>query len=300
MTDPADLDRPPPGAGRRPGSADLLAALAAAGAQAGRTAADWWAQDTVGGRATGDTAALARRVLAGLDDGDPAVLDTLPTPPSDDAQWYDDAAPAAAPRLAELTAAERDAAVEAYRDGFDAAVTDTVTAHCRAAASPTGDGRDLSHLHPDRVRIGSVGVFSGDWAWTIGADGTDRLAVGYVGTLIDTWNGWAVFSCTRPVAEAIVADQHQHRSDHREELRARGVPEPDLDASVEAEFTHLWFDGDVIVADQRAQYDDPEAIDHIGPDAAGRYVVMGWNWCWEPVDPYVCDRIIGDLPGPDH
>jgi hypothetical protein len=122
-------------------------------------------------------------------------------------------------------------------------------------------------------------------AWTIGADGTDRIPVGYADTLIDTWNGWAVFSSTRPVAEAILADQHQHRREHRDALRAQGLPEPDLDAHVDAALTNLWFDGDVIVADQRAQYDDPEAIDHIRPDAAGRYVVMGWNWCWEPVDP---------------
>jgi hypothetical protein len=154
MTDPADLDRPP---GGRPGWADLLDTLRAAGAQAGRTATDWWAQDTVGGRATGDTAALARRVLAGLDDGDPAVLDGLPSPPPpDDADWCD-AAPAAAPWFADLTAAEREAAVGAYRDGFEAAVTDTVTVHCRAAASPTGDGRDLSHLHP----TGSASAASG-------------------------------------------------------------------------------------------------------------------------------------------
>jgi hypothetical protein len=305
MTNPANLDRPHP-VSARPGWVDLLDTLAAAGAQAGRAAADWWAQDTVGGRATGNTiAAAARRVLAGLDDGDPAILDTLPTPPADDEHWYDQAAPADAPELAALTAADWDAVVDAYRDGFQAAVTDAVTAHCRAAASPTGDGRGLSHLHPDRVmhpdrvRIGSVGVFSGDWAWTIRADGTDRIAVGYVGTLIDTWNGWAVFSCTRPVAEAIVADQHHHRRDHRDALRAEGVPESDLDARVDAELTNLWFDGDVIVADQRAQYDDPEAIDHLRPDPAGRYVVMGWNWCWGPVDPNLCDRIIGDLPEPD-
>ena len=100
------------------------------------------------------------------------------------------------------------------------------------------------------------------------------------------------------MAEAIVADQHQHRRDHRDALRAQGVPDPDLDAHVDAESANLWFDGDVIVADQRAQYDDPEAIDQIRPDAAGRYVVMGWNWCWEPVDPNLCDRVIGDLPEP--
>ena len=77
------------------------------------------------------------------------------------------------------------------------------------------------------------------------------------------------------------------------------MPEHDLDARVDAERTNLWFDGDVIVADQRAQYDDPEAIDHIGPQAANRYLVMGWNCCWKPVDPNLCDRFIGDLADPD-
>ena len=200
MTNSADQRHVATGA--RPGWPKLLDTLRAAGAEAGRAAADWWAQGTVGGRAAGDTAATARRVLAGVDDGDPAVLDTLPTlPAGDDPSRYRDAVTAA--DVADLTPAERAEAGEAYRDGFDTAVLDAVTAHCHAAASPTGDGRDLSHLHPDRLRIGGVGVFSGDWAWTTAADGADRIAVGYVGTLIDTWNGWAVFSCTRPVAEAI-------------------------------------------------------------------------------------------------
>src|SRR6266542_7019281 len=55
-----------------------LAVLRQAGQNAGADAADWWAQDTVGGRATGDSTATARAVLAGIDDGDPAVLDALP------------------------------------------------------------------------------------------------------------------------------------------------------------------------------------------------------------------------------
>jgi hypothetical protein len=76
------------------------------------------------------------------------------------------------------------------------------------------------------------------------------------------------------------------------------VAEHERDQRVDAEMTDLRFDGDVIIADQRAQYDDPEAIERINPDAEGRDVVMGWNWCWEAIDPYACDRIVGALPDP--
>jgi hypothetical protein len=48
------------------------------GREHGENAAAWWQQDALGGRATGDTASTARRVLQGLDDGDPVILDTLP------------------------------------------------------------------------------------------------------------------------------------------------------------------------------------------------------------------------------
>ncbi|WP_240762486.1 hypothetical protein [Micromonospora sp. HM134] len=113
------------------------------------------------------------------------------------------------------------------------------------------------------------------------------------------WNGWAVFSCTRPVAEEIVADQQRHRDQHRHHLREQGVPADDLDRRVDEALADLSFDGDVIIADQRALSGDPDAIDRITPDSDGRYVVMGRTWCWEAVDPYACDRIIGDLPHPD-
>jgi len=45
--------------------------------------------------------------------------------------------------------------------------------------------------HPGLIRL-RVGVFAGDWAWTVDDDGADRVAVGFVGVLVDTWNGWAV------------------------------------------------------------------------------------------------------------
>jgi len=107
-----------------------------------------------------------------------------------------------------------------------------------------------------------------------------------------------VFACTREVAQAIVADQQQQREQLRRDLAEQGVPEEDLDRRVDESLAVLAFDGDTIVADQRVMSEDHEAIDRTGPRPDGRYVVMGWNWCWEPVAPADCDRIVGDLPGP--
>jgi hypothetical protein len=285
------------------GWAATLRRMRDAGAEAGRTAAEWWAQDTVGARASGDTRLAARRILAGINDEDPAVLDTLPhfTPSGasvDTTGWelFADATGDSTGWFG-LRIQQRDEAMTVYRDAFDTTATDRVAELCHLAASPTG--RDVSHLHPDRVHVGRVGVFSGEWALTIDPDGTGRIEVGFVGILIDYWNGWAVFSCTRPVAEAIVADQQRQRDQHRQNLRDEGVPEGDLDRRVDAALANLHFDGDVLVADQRALTYDPEAIERVAPDSDGRYVVMGRSWCWEAVDPYACDRIVGDLPDPD-
>ncbi len=124
----------------------ILDAMSGAGAQAGSAAADWWAQDTVGAHATGDTTRTARRVLAGLDDGDPAVCDALPvcdlsgqwadTP--GEAQVYTDAAPAGAPAWQALEATRRSEVIDAYRHGFDTAVHDQVARHCTTILDPTG------------------------------------------------------------------------------------------------------------------------------------------------------------------
>ncbi|MHA4948722.1 DUF4314 domain-containing protein [Micromonospora sp. SD19] len=285
------------------GWATALRRMRAAGVDAGRTAAEWWAQDTIGARCGGDTRLAARRVLAGIDDGDLAVLDALPRftlagDSVDIAGWelFADATGDTTGWFG-LRIAQRDEAMAVYRDAFTAAAVDRVADLCHLAASPTG--RDVSHLHPDRVRVGDVGVFSGEWALTVGRDGSDRLEVGFVGTLIDHWNGWAVFSCSRAVAEAVVADQQRRRDQCRVSMRDAGVPEDELDSRVDAALADLSFDGDVIVADQRALSDDPDAIQRIAPDGDARYVVMGRNWCWEAVDPYACDRIIGDPPDPD-
>nr|WP_240762484.1 DUF4314 domain-containing protein [Micromonospora sp. HM134] len=171
------------------GWATTLRRIRAAGTEAGRTAAQRWAQDTISARASGDTRLAARRILAGVQDGDPAVLDTLPHftlagEPVDTLGWelFADATGDTTGWFG-LRLQQRDEAMAVYRDAYDTAATDRVAELCHLAASPTG--RDVSHLHPDRVRIGAVGVFAGDWARTTGPDGDDRIAVGFVGTLID-------------------------------------------------------------------------------------------------------------------
>ena len=60
--------------------AHWTAQASALGEAAGKNAAEWWAQDAIGGRQTSGTKAydIATTTLKGLEDGDPAVLDTLP------------------------------------------------------------------------------------------------------------------------------------------------------------------------------------------------------------------------------
>ncbi|OKI45743.1 hypothetical protein A6A27_37895 [Micromonospora sp. CB01531] len=279
----------------------LLDALREAGAEAGRAAAEWWAQDTIGGRATGDVTATARKILtnieaAGLD------IDDLPAADRDDlaegATRYAEHAPPGAPRWEELRGWQRDRARWAWCDGFDQAVEAEAARQCRIVLHPHGDDRDLRHVYPDRVRLGGPGVFAGDWAWTPNSAGDMRIPVGFAGTLIETWNGWGVFTCTREVAEAIVADQQTARDRYRQQLAAEGVTGDRLDRMVDQSMGRLCFDGDVIVADETRVHDDPDAIERLAPDAEGRYVVMGRAWTWLPVHPYDCDRIAGHIPDP--
>ena len=58
------------------------------GRQDGTNAAGWYVQDTLGGSAYGPAGLAARNVLAGIEDGDPAVLDTFPSPDLS-GQWAD-------------------------------------------------------------------------------------------------------------------------------------------------------------------------------------------------------------------
>jgi len=124
-------DNTDPGAdGQHPWSLPRLTqAIAQAGATAGHNAAAWWEQDTLGGRATGDTTARAATMLRGLDNTDPAILDALPTPPTDLTDLYHDTIPDAVAWSA-LDQADRDALDSAFRDAFDAALQSEVIRHC--------------------------------------------------------------------------------------------------------------------------------------------------------------------------
>ena len=111
-----------------------LDALREAGAQAGRDAADWWEQDTLGGRASGHTTARAVAILAGLEDIDPAIVDALP---ACDRSGQRADQPADAPGWDDLDPHARDEAIGAYCDGYDNAAHDGVAAHCRRAVDHT-------------------------------------------------------------------------------------------------------------------------------------------------------------------
>ncbi len=175
--------------------------------------------------------------------------------------------------------------------------SDRVGAVARRPRRPAGGSPDLSYLHPTTLRIGGVGVFAGDWAYTEPAEGQPaRIPVGFVGLLVDRWNGFAVFAVTREVAEAIVADQQRLRDAEAARLSAEGLDGTPLYARRDEAFAPMRFDGDDIVVDQRAVYgDDPDALWRVAPGADGRYTV-GWAWTWLAVDAADCDRITGQIP----
>ncbi|GIH05698.1 hypothetical protein Rhe02_37650 [Rhizocola hellebori] len=160
------------------------------------------------------------------------------------------------------------------------------------ALSPDPAAGDMSHLRPDRLRLGSVGVFAGNWAWT---GDPPRIPVGFVGTLIGRWNGWAVFRCTREVAQAIVGDQERMRAAERTRLTAAGITDAELDRRIDERLAPMWFEGDELICDETATYGQ-DALQRHSPGEDGRYCVQGFTWCWSAVDPADCDRIAGVLP----
>ena len=96
--------------------ANTLARLAEAGREHGADAAAWWQQHVLGGRAAGEVTATAARVLAGLDNLQPRVLDTLPAAPAGDAlleQVYTEHTGRLASAWSRLRPSQRVAAVDA-------------------------------------------------------------------------------------------------------------------------------------------------------------------------------------------
>lgn len=108
------------------------------GLEHGQNAAAWWIQDTIGGRVTGDVSETAARILKGLDDGDPEVLDSIPAADLS-GEWADGYLPADLMSDVDLDI-EDDADVftdicSAYEGAFHDAVVLAVTEACVNADS---------------------------------------------------------------------------------------------------------------------------------------------------------------------
>ncbi|MDG4795029.1 hypothetical protein [Micromonospora sp. WMMD1082] len=281
-----------------PRPADLVTAARGAGDTHGRSLADTWAQHALDGpRAQARIAAM--RILTGAPDALQALPDTEPTPdlrisaPAKLARVFD------SPAWSRLTPTRRSEVIDAWRAAASAALADRVVEHCRNLLGATDSaGRNLSHLHPDQLRIGGVGVFAGDWSYPTDPSGEVPLPVGFVGVLTGTWNGYAVFTCSRQVAEAIVADQQVQRERHRAWLIDLGRGPADADGHVAEVFATMRFDGDTIVVDESAVSGDPDAVTRIEPDQDGQYVMMGGSWAWQALDPHDCEHVVGVLPAP--
>lgn len=121
------------------------------GAEHGANAAAWWEQDAIGGRAGGDVAETARAVLAGIEDGDPMVLDSLPTADLS-GQWAGEMTgpDLVAEVLAELGIDDAcdtrmhewfDSICDGYSDAFSMAAQDAIAGACRKVLE---DARQLA------------------------------------------------------------------------------------------------------------------------------------------------------------
>lgn len=141
------------------------------------------------------------------------------------------------------------------------------------------------------LRPGEAGWFAGEWL-AYDYDGGQRFQSAYAGTLIDRWNGWAVWECTREVAAAVVTDQESSRRHNRALLVANGLTEPRLSRALDADVSPMWWDGDVIVVD-RSVLD--EGLMRIEPNERGLYVVMGRMWTWEEVPVDAADWVAGSV-----
>jgi hypothetical protein len=150
------------------------------------------------------------------------------------------------------------------------------------------------HLGIEHIMIGDVGVFAGDWA-CYDHDGDTRYPTGFVGTLTDIRNGFAVFRCDREVAEAIVTDQQRLHEAARQRLRSTGLRDDALQEELDRHLAPMTFDGNDLVVDDRLARGHKGQW-RISADENGRYLINEWAWTWTTVHPTDCDQIVGVLP----
>ena len=114
------------------------------GLEDGDGAAGWWIQENGGGRDTRpakDLVAMAERILAGLDDGDPEILDGIPAADLS-GQWADGLTPrglldwiGADPDSTRAAEAESDLC-DAYESAFERAVYAAIMKHLKGLLRP--------------------------------------------------------------------------------------------------------------------------------------------------------------------
>jgi hypothetical protein len=139
------------------------------GGRDGENAAEWYVQDAFGGRVTSPAAALhsARRIIVGIGDGDPEVMDALPAPDLS-GEWADGtssrdliADSISATGVDNLKHARLWLAMEqdgedfciAYEEGFTDAVGEAVEKAAREhVAHALGIGRPLTEADRKLVR----------------------------------------------------------------------------------------------------------------------------------------------------
>lgn len=102
-----------------------------------------------------------------------------------------------------------------------------------------------------------------------------RIPVGYAGRLEDWWNGWAVWSATRDVIDAMVAEQHRLRRLAPPGTRGHGHTGTDLRTRLDGLLAPMYLDDADV--DEYANYDD-DLLVRISPGHDGRYIPMGWHW----------------------
>jgi hypothetical protein len=120
----------------------LLAAVKASAHDAGVNAANWWEQDNVGGYVNASTGiARATAVLKGIDDGDPEILDSLPSADLS-GQWadsdtadsvYADVATDDAADWSDLEDWQRDEVADTWELAYNESVMTAVYAYCHGA-----------------------------------------------------------------------------------------------------------------------------------------------------------------------
>lgn len=151
--------------------AAALQAAKAAGREHGRSTGSW----VIDGNTSDET---IHTLLQGLEDGDPAVLDSLPADPLS-GEWADDPTPASV--LQEFSYTDDDPAIDdeilqAYEDGFYEAVRETVE---NDALARLGDPIDPATIDLDAAY--AVDGWSEGIAWRIGEIRRDILVMHMIG-----------------------------------------------------------------------------------------------------------------------